>query len=59
AEFSWPNGLGFSPDSSKLYMTIASPPNTEDPGWYVYDVGEDGALANKRLFFDPGPLMKV
>ena len=56
AEFVWPNGLVFSPDSSKLYLAVSSP---EDPAWYVYDVGEDGGLTNRRLFLDGRPLKEV
>ena len=56
AEFVWPNGLVFSPDSSKLYLAVSSP---EDPAWYVYDVGEDGGLTNRRLFLDGRPLKDV
>ncbi|CAM9103020.1 unnamed protein product [Scytosiphon promiscuus] len=60
SDFAWPNGLAFSPDFSRLYMSVVPPPDfPEDTAWYVYDVGEDGDLANRRMFFDPSPLMKV
>jgi gluconolactonase len=41
-----PNGLCFSPDESLLYIN-------DTPGAYidVYDVNEDGSLANERRFF--------
>lgn len=55
-DFVWPNGLAFSPDFSKLYLAVSSP---DDPAWYVYDVGEDGGLANRRLFLDARPLKEV
>eukprot|EP00752_Nemacystus_decipiens_P007272 g6509.t1 len=55
-DFVWPNGLVFSPDSSKLYLAVSSP---EDPAWYVYDVGEDGGLTNRRLFLDGRPMKEA
>ncbi|TVQ00007.1 MAG: SMP-30/gluconolactonase/LRE family protein [Balneolaceae bacterium] len=48
-ELSRPNGLAFSPDESLLYVA------NSDPGraiWMVYDVLEDGGIANGRLFYD-------
>lgn len=56
AEFTWPNGLAFSPDFSKLYLAVSSP---DRPAWHVYDVGEDGELANRRLFLDARPMKEV
>lgn len=58
AEFAWPNGLAFSPDFSKLYMSNPAPEDV-DLVWYVYDVEEDGGLANRRLFFDGHPMKEV
>jgi gluconolactonase len=49
-----PNGLGFSPDESKLYIveSRATPNRTI----LVYDVTEGGTkLANGRTFIDAGP----
>lgn len=54
--FTWPNGLAFSADFTKLYLAVASP---KDPAWYVYDVAEDGSLSNRRLFLDAKPMKKV
>lgn len=31
----------------------------EAPAWYVYDVGEDGDLLNRRLFMDARPMKEV
>ena len=48
-ELSRPNGLAFSPDESLLYVA------NSDPGraiWMVYDVTENGGIANGRLFYD-------
>ena len=45
-----PNGLGFSPDESKLYVVESNPPREI----HVFDVTDNGTkLANKRLFIDP------
>ncbi|CAM9301542.1 unnamed protein product [Ectocarpus sp. 12 AP-2014] len=55
-EFTWPNGLAFSPDFSKLYLAVSS---SERPAWHVYDVGEDGELANRRLFLDARPMKEA
>lgn len=55
-DVSWPTGLAFSPDSSKLYLADSSP---ESPAWYVYDVAEDGSLSNGRVFLDAKELQKV
>jgi gluconolactonase len=44
----YPNGIAFSPDEKKLYVA-----NTrDDKYWMVYDVKNDGTLANGRKFFD-------
>jgi gluconolactonase len=53
-DFSQPNGLCFSPDEKKLYIT--------DTGWLggpqkktlirVFDVSDDGKLSNDRVFHD-------
>jgi gluconolactonase len=48
-ELSRPNGLAFSPDESLLYVA------NSDRGraiWMVYDVLENGDLANGRIFYD-------
>ena len=44
-DFSRPNGLTFSPDESLLYIN-----DTERMHIRVFDVKEDGAIANGRLF---------
>jgi gluconolactonase len=45
----WPNGLAFSPDFSKLYVSNSDRTN---PVWKVYDVADTGILKNGRVFFD-------
>jgi gluconolactonase len=44
-DFAAPNGLAFSPDESLLYIN-----DTERMHIRVFDVPEDGAIANGRLF---------
>ena len=48
-----PNGLGFSPDETKLYIveSRATPNRTI----LVYDVVDGSKLANGRTFIDAGP----
>lgn len=42
-----PNGLAFSPDGKRFYVDDSEKKNIR-----VYDVGENGALSNGRLFAD-------
>ena len=44
----YPNGIAFSPDEKKLYVSSSRP----DKYWMVFDVTADGAIANGRKFFD-------
>ena len=48
-ELSRPNGLAFSPDESLLYVANSDPDRAI---WMVYDVLENGDIANGRLFHD-------
>lgn len=43
-----PNGIAFSPDETKLYVSNSRP----DPHLHVYDVDADGSLKNGRVFAD-------
>ena len=52
-DFTFPNGLAFSPDESILYIGQS---DGERPIIRAYDVQPDGSLANGRLFFDAKPL---
>lgn len=45
-----PNGLAFSPDGKKLYVSNSRP----DPHMHAYDVAADGSLSNPRIV-DPMP----
>ena len=40
-----PNGIGLSPDDSKLYCTDSS-------GWVVFDVDAHGDVSNRRVFVE-------
>lgn len=45
----WPNGLAFSPDYSKLYVSNS---DSSKPIIKVFDVADNGALRNGKLFFN-------
>lgn len=45
-----PNGIGLSPDESRLY--VANSGGSSGPVWMEYDVSDDGSLQNGRLFYD-------
>lgn len=47
-EFERPNGICFSPDESRLYVN-----DSQENLIRVYDVAEDGSIANGRLFAAP------
>lgn len=44
-----PNGIAFSPNEKKLYISNSDP---ERKVWMVYDVKSDGTLDNGKVFFD-------
>lgn len=44
-----PNGLGFSPDNSYLYVSNSDPYRKN---WIRYPVREDGSLGSGRVFYD-------
>jgi gluconolactonase len=48
-----PNGIGFSPDESRVY--VANSGGSTGSIWMEYDVEEDGSLQNERLFYDARP----
>jgi gluconolactonase len=50
---SMPNGLAFSPDYGKLYVSNS---DSSDPYWNVYDVDDNGLLANETVFFNASTL---
>lgn len=55
-ELSRPNGIAFSPDQKTLYVANSDPAN---PIWMAYDVTEDGAITNSRVFFDATALAEA
>lgn len=52
AKMTMPNGLAFSPDFSKLYISNS---DSSSPVINVYEVAEDGSLRGGRVFFDASP----
>ncbi len=44
-----PNGIAFSPDEKRLYISNA---DTSHAVWMVYDVKADGAIENGRILFN-------
>lgn len=51
-EFQAPNGLALTVDGRTLVVSESKP---ELGAWYAFDVGPDGALANRRLLLDARP----
>jgi len=45
-----PNGIGFSPDESTVY--VANSGGSSGFIWMEYEVEEDGSLQNEKLFYD-------
>ena len=50
-----PNGIGFSPDESRLYIASSG----KDASWYEYGVADDGTLTDGKLFFDAKEFKKT
>jgi gluconolactonase len=44
-----PNGIAFSPDEKTVIIANS---DSEKSVWYAYDLGEDDALINGRIFYD-------
>ncbi len=51
-DFDGPNGLAFSPDENRLYVSETGDQTTDDPKQFirVFDVGPTGALSGGQLF---------
>jgi gluconolactonase len=47
SEIMAPNGIAFSPDEKKLYVS-----DSATARWFVFDVEKDGTLSGKRVLFD-------
>jgi len=56
-DFDGPNGLAFSPDESRLYVTETGDQTTDDPRQYirVFDVGAEGGLTGGAVFHKVQP----
>lgn len=56
-DFDGPNGLAFSPDGDRLYVSETGDQTRDDPRRYirVFDVGEDGTLSGNRIFHTVAP----
>ncbi len=50
-----PNGIGFSPDESRLYVASSG----KDASWYEYRFSDDGSLSGGKLFFDAREFKKT
>lgn len=50
-----PNGIAFSPDEKRLYISNS---NAADAGWMGYDVKADGTIENGRILFNGTALVK-
>ena len=51
-----PNGIAFSPNEKKLYISNADPMNGL---WLAFDVKADGTIENRSILFDATALMKA
>ena len=54
-EFTYPNGIAFSPDEKTLYVAQSDP---ERAIWMAFKVLEDGTIANGMVLFDATPWVK-
>ncbi len=52
-ELKAPNGIAFSPDEKKLYVS-----DSALKVWFVFDVKKDGTLSPGRVFFDASEMSK-
>jgi gluconolactonase len=48
-EFTFPNGIAFSPDEKTLYVAQSDP---DKAIWMAFKVLEDGTIADGKIFFD-------
>lgn len=55
-EIKAPNGIAFSPDEKRLYISNA---DTRDAVWMVYDVKSDGTIANGKILFNATKWTKI
>ena len=57
AQMTRPNGLAFSPDEKKLYVTNSDAPNNAT--YMVFELQPDGSYGNGKLFFDASSRAKA
>lgn len=50
-----PNGIGLSPDETRLYVASSG----QDASWYVYPIEADGSLSKGKVFFDARELKET
>ena len=55
-EIKAPNGIAFSPDEKRLYISDDDPDRF---AWLVYDVNDDGTIVKGRVFYDATELRKT
>lgn len=48
-DLSRPNGIGFSPDESVLYVANSDP---DQAVWMAYDLDKEGHIISKKIFFE-------
>ncbi|MCC7374915.1 MAG: SMP-30/gluconolactonase/LRE family protein [Verrucomicrobiales bacterium] len=53
-ELTFPNGLAFSPDESKLYVAVSDPQRAH---YVAFEVAKDGTLGASKVVFDATPLV--
>lgn len=53
-ELSFPNGIGLSPDESKLYVAVSDPDN---PIIMSYDLDGNSSIVGSKVLFDGAPRM--
>jgi gluconolactonase len=53
-DLTYPNGIAISPDGNTLYVAVS---DGKSPFIYAHDIQGDGTVANRRVFFDAGPLV--
>ncbi len=55
-DFTFPNGIAFSPDEKTLYVAQSDPNKAV---WMAFEVLADGTLGKSRIFFDATPWAKA
>lgn len=53
-ELTYPNGLAFSPDESRLYVAVSDPARAH---YVAFEVSQDGSLGRSKVLYDATPLV--